>query len=267
MSLEDVEQQQQLDEGQGLAPLPGAEATEDLGHRLGPLHLPPDRLLHPGGHLPGGIGVDVEGVHRLAVLVADELQVHGLAGVVGENAAEAGLGDGGTQQHIGRERIVGRLLALLDGSEAHDDVGMRPLRADEGRRLGFPPHHLLRHLLLGVAPLACVPGHLPPPPDLLRGVQVHGPLGDHEFRRLHQHRPVEGAGLVVVDRLEDRLAQRQQLQVLLHDVDVVAGRVERRERERLSLLAVVPVVVVDADGGDPIGAERVDQPLRQGRLA
>jgi hypothetical protein len=80
-------------------------------------------------------------------------------------------------------------------------------------------------------------------------------------------RPLQGALSVVVDRLQDRLTEGEELEMLLHDLDVVALRVERREREALALGAVVAVVVVDADRGDPLRTERSAEALGQGRLA
>ena len=66
---------------------------------------------------------------------------------------------------------------------------------------------------------------------------------------------VERAGVVVVDRLEDRVAGGEQLQVLLHDVDVVAVRVQGGEREMLALGPVVAVVVIHAHRRAAIRAE------------
>lgn len=57
------------------------------------------------------------------------------------------------------------------------------------------------------------------------------------------------------------------MEVLLHDVEVVAYWVQRREREGLAFFSVVAVVVVHADGGDPLTAQGLDQPSCDGRLS
>ena len=64
---------------------------------------------------------------------------------------------------------------------------------------------------------------------------------------------VQLAGRMVVDRLQDRLAEPQQAQVLLDDVDVVAARVERGDADLGPLPARIAVVVVRADRRDPLG--------------
>jgi hypothetical protein len=65
----------------------------------------------------------------------------------------------------------------------------------------------------------------------------------------------EGTVAVVVHGLEDRLAVSEVEQVLPHDVDVVALRVERRDVELGPLLAVVAVIVVRADVRHLLGAK------------
>ena len=96
--------------------------------------------------------------------------------------------------------------------------------------------------------------------------QGQQPFGHHEVTRFDEHRPIEPAGAVVVDRLQDGLPERQQLQVLLHDFDVVAGRVQRSERQTLAFLPVVAVVVVDADRRHSLAAEGLGDSLGEGRL-
>jgi hypothetical protein len=72
---------------------------------------------------------------------------------------------------------------------------------------------------------------------------------------------------VAVDRLEDPLAPAQALQVLGHDVEVVAVRVQRRDRALGPLAAVELVVVVGADVGDGVLADDPHEPARDRRLA
>ena len=77
----------------------------------------------------------------------------------------------------------------------------------------------------------------------------------------------EGAVVVAVDGLEDRLARAQVLEVLGHDVHVVAVGVQRRDVPLGALLAVVAVVVVGADVRDVVLAEHAHEAAREGRLA
>jgi hypothetical protein len=72
---------------------------------------------------------------------------------------------------------------------------------------------------------------------------------------------------MVVDRFQDGVAERQQLQVLLHDLDVVAVGVQRGERQPVTLFPVVAVIVVDADRRHPVDPERLDDPAGERRLA
>src|SRR5215475_15397197 len=69
--LEQVPQQEQLRDGQGLAPLAGPVLAERVGQRGAMVEgqLLPDRLLHDPAVLAGRVAVDVQGVHRLAVAV------------------------------------------------------------------------------------------------------------------------------------------------------------------------------------------------------
>ena len=131
-----------------------------------------------------------------------------------------------------------------------------------------------------LAALGTVAPDLPLPPDLLRRVQVDGDveagaghLGvqreqafhDHEVARLDEHRADQLTGGVVVDRLENGPAKRQQLQVLLHHLDVVAVRVQHGERHVPALRPVVAVVVVHAQRGRPVRAQgRGDAPGQRG---
>jgi len=97
-------------------------------------------------------------------------------------------------------------------------------------------------------------------------VQRQESLDDDELTRLDQHRAGELPGVVVVDGLEDRLDPGEQLQVLLHDLYVVAVGVQRGERQRAAFGPVVLVVVIDADRRAAIGPERLDQAARNRRL-
>jgi hypothetical protein len=72
---------------------------------------------------------------------------------------------------------------------------------------------------------------------------------------------------MVVNRLEDRLALAEQPQMLLQDVQVVAGRVQGGELEAGALGAPVAMIVVAADAGDALRPQDRRNALRQGRLA
>ena len=165
--------------------------------------------------------------------------------------------------------------------EPERDVGALPLRPDERRGIRLPALQLGQHRAGGVPALGAVPADLPLPPDLLGRVQVDGDveagagqLGvqreqafhDHELARLDEHRAAQLAGGVVVDGLEYGPAERQELQVLLHHLDVVAVRVQHGERHVLALRPVVAVVVVHAQRGCPVRAQGLGDAPGQGGL-
>jgi hypothetical protein len=221
-------------------------------------------------------------VDRPAVRVAGELEVDCrprsvVPDVLGHDAVQVRVPDGRPQQQLGGQRCPGRNDPAWQRREPDDDIGERPLRPDERRGLALPLVQLGQHGVRGVAAFGGVPLDLPAAPDLLGRVEVYGrveagpgelgvqrqqPLDDDELRRLDQHRPSQLPGVVVVDRLEHRLAHREQLQVLFHDLQVVAVRMQGGERLVAALGPVVPVIVVDADRGAAIRPERLDQAAR-----
>ena len=192
------------------------------------------------------------------------------------------MADGGAQQQLGRQWRAGRVVTLLDRGEPDDDVGAAALRADERRRFRLAAVQFGEHLIPGVAALGRIPPYLPLPADLLRWVQVDGhvearrgqpgvqrqqPLDDDEPPRLDVFRPGELAGVMVIDGFEDRVACGKQLQLLLHDVDVVAVRVQGRKRKPLALRPVIAVVVVHAHGRALVLAQGPDEARGDRRLA
>ena len=192
------------------------------------------------------------------------------------------MGDGRAEQHGCTERIVVRVVALLDRPEAHDDVGEGPLGVDERDRVRLATLEVGQDLRRLVATLRAVTLDLPRSTDLLGGIEIdrdvktrsrearvqrQQALDDDEFPRLHENRPLQGACAVVVHGLQNRLAESEELEVLLHDLDVVALRVEGSEGKVAALGPVVAVVVVDTDRGDALRAEGSGQPAGQGRLA
>src|SRR6185437_4209690 len=279
--LHQVVQQQELGDRQRLAALAAVQLAEEAGQLRALPEARPDRLLQHPAVLARRVPVDVQRVDRPAVLVPGELEVHGRA-AAGQHAAEVRVADRGPQQQFRRQRRARGVVTVADGGEAHDDVRPAPLRPDELLRLRFPAAQLGEHLLPPVPALGGVPLDLPLPPDRLGrvevdrhvearrgepGVQRQQPLHDDEVPWFHVLRPGQPAGVVVIDGLEYRVAGGQELQVLLHDVDVVAAGVQRGERQAGALLPVVAVVVVDADGGAAVGAERADQAGGDRRLA
>lgn len=71
---------------------------------------------------------------------------------------------------------------------------------------------------------------------------------------------------MVIDRFEDGASSGHQLQVLFHDLDVVAVRVQRGERQGLAFVTVVVVVVVNTDRYGPV-SERFHETIGEGGLA
>jgi transitional endoplasmic reticulum ATPase len=242
--VEQVVDEQQLGDGQRLGALAlcgPAQARRRLGVGAEP---GPDRLLHHHAVLAGRVPVHMQGIHRAAVRVAGELEVDGgpraFRDPLGHHAVQVRMPDGRPQQQFGRERRADGHDPPRQRREPDHDVGVRALRADERGRLGLAPVQLREHLFRAVAAFGGVPADLPCAPDLLGRIQVDGrveagagQLGpqrqqafdDDELARLDQHGPGEPPGVMVVDGLEDRLAHGKQLQVLFHDLDVVAGGV------------------------------------------
>src|SRR6516165_6054627 len=279
--LDHVVHEQQLGDRQRLAALAAVQLAQGF-RKFGALaESGPDRLLEQPAVLVRHVPVDVQCVHGAAVLVAGQLEVHRLT-ASGEDPAQVWMPDGGPQQQFGRQRRAGRVAAPLDRGEPDDDVGAAALRPDVGLRFGLTAIELGEHLLPGVAALSGIAPDLPIPADLLGRIEVDGDvearrgelgvqrqqsLDDHEPPRFDVLGPGQLAGLVVVDGLEDRVPGGEQLQLLLHDVDVIAVGVQRREPEVLALLTVITVVVIHANGRALLLTEGADQAGRNGRLA
>ena len=98
-------------------------------------------------------------------------------------------------------------------------------------------------------------------------LEVEQPLDHDEAVRAHVLRRPERPAAVVVGGLQDRLPVAEVRQVLAEDVEVVGGRVQRRDAELGSLLAPVAVVVVAADVRDVLApAEDPDDAAGEGGL-
>ena len=92
-------------------------------------------------------------------------------------------------------------------------------------------------------------------------------LDDRELARLDVLGGAERAVLVAVDGLEDGASRAHVREVLLHDVEVVAVGVQRRDRALGALAAVEAVVVVGGDVGDVLVAQQPHEPAGDRRLA
>jgi hypothetical protein len=281
-----VVEQQQLGDGQWRVALAAGDPAQARGWVGAGAQPGPDGLLDHLAVRIDRVPVDVQRVDRTAVRVPGELEVDGgpravVPDVLGHDAVQVRMPDGRPQQQLGGQRRAGRNDPAGQRREPDDDIGERPLRPDERRGFRLALVQLREHRRGRVAALGGVPLDLPAAPDLLGRVQVHGgveagagelgvqrqqPLGNDELPRLDQHRPPQLPGVVIVDRLEHRLAHGEQLQVLFHDLQVVTVRVQGRERLVPAFGPVVPVVVVDADRGAAIRPERLDQAPGDRRL-
>ena len=67
----------------------------------------------------------------------------------------------------------------------------------------------------------------------------------------------ERAVAMIVDRLQDRLADPQQPQVLLEHIDIVRARVERRQARGSALRAAVAMIVVGANHRAVLSAQNL----------
>jgi hypothetical protein len=72
---------------------------------------------------------------------------------------------------------------------------------------------------------------------------------------------------MVVHWLQDRLTVMQPLQLQLHDVDVVAVRMQRCKRQLGALRAIKTVIIVRTDMRDAVCAKNLHQTLRHGGFA
>ena len=249
------------------------ELAERLGAQVaGEVHAVPDALLDRRRTLARQRPGDEQLALAVALLHRDE------AVALLDERAEVGMGQAVAQHELGveHERVLGALHA------ADDDVGAAPLRADEGLGVGLAAIEVGEHLVGRVAALGAVAVDLPLAAQGLRRIEVHlhvvgrahllgvvaeQPLDDGEALGREVDERAERAVVVLVDGLEDRLAHAQALQVLGHDVEVVALRVQRRDAALGALAAVVLVVVVGADVRDGVLAEQAHEPLAQRRLA
>src|SRR4051794_16182305 len=275
---EEVVERQQLDQRERLRAMEiGAdrELAEPVGAEVArEVEAAPDHLLER----PGALGIEAAGdaEMRLAVDLADpDARLRCLAV---EHGAEVGVAESRPEDQLGVEPVLLRARR----QERDDDVGVALLRADERLGVRFAAVELREHLVGRVAASRAVALHLPQPPQLLwgreeepdvvepaqlLGVVAEEAVDDGELLRVDTHERPEAAVLVPVDRLQERLARAQVREMLRHHVHVVALGMERCDVALGALLAVVAVVVVDADVRDVVLAQHPDEPACQGRLA
>merc|ERR1740130_1272413 len=177
--------------------------------------------------------------------------------------------------HLDLKRLADVVGDEVSREDRDDEVRVCALRADElvEVRLARLDRGLDR--LKRVAALLHVALDLPGELDLIRDVEVDREvheiaharvverveaLDDHDVGRLDLLRGVEGAVHVVVDRLLDRLARLERGKLLVHEVEVVLGAVESGALGHLAALAVVEVVVIEADHGHVVRHEGVGLP-------
>ena len=184
-----------------------------------------------------------------------------------------------TQDQVGIEQLG---VGAGSGRERDDDVRGAPLRTDVALDVLLPAIQFGDDLVGRVAPPGAVASQLPRPAQLLGWRQedpdvvgcaellraeVEQSLDHHEAVRAHVLRRPKPAAAVVVGGLQYRLPLTDVRQVLPENVEVVGGRVQRRDAELAPLLAPVAVVVVAADVGDVFApAEDPDDAAGQGGL-
>jgi hypothetical protein len=272
-----VVEDEQLHQGQGLG------AAQVGGHRElaqppcaevgGEVHPRPDRLFDGPGL--GGLDPPRDPQDALAVALSQRQAV----GPAVDEGGEVGMRQPVAQGQLGVEVVV---VAVGSGQEGDEHVGVVALGPDEGLGVGLAAIELGQDLVGGVAAARAIARHLPAPAQLLgRGEEhahvvdlAHGrpvvaeqALDDREALGAHVHRRPEGAVLVAVDGLEDRVAPAQVREMLGDDVHVVAVRVQGRDLKLGPLAAVVAVVVVGADVGHVLLAQDAHQAAADRRLA
>src|SRR5450755_628331 len=107
--FEQVPEQQELGDGQRLAAISGGVLAQLVRQgRVGlERQLLPDRLFHDPDVLPGRVAVHMQGVHRAAVAVPDQLQVYGPPVIVGEHMGQFRVLDGRPEQDLRGQRGPG----------------------------------------------------------------------------------------------------------------------------------------------------------------
>ncbi len=166
--------------------------------------------------------------------------------------------------------------------EADHDVGEGPLRPDEVARVRLALAKLLHDLLGFIAPLGAIPLDLPTVAQLFRRIKVdldvkavahplgrkaQKALGDDEVARNKVLWSAQGAVAVIVDRLQNGLSRPQQAEMLLKDINIVAVGMEGGDPGLRPFLPVVPVIVIRTEVRDPVPAQDVSNPFRDGGLA
>ena len=246
-----------LDVDELLDVVEGAVHLEDLAGRAH-VFLGAVGELHAGGRagelvgrgLPGDLGALVEEV--AGVEVGDALL---LDGTDAEGLLVLGV-------ELGGENLNGEIGVLLLGGNVGIEIGLTGLDGGEDG-------------LEGVTTLLHITLDLPVQLDLVTDVKVqreiekatdtlvkHGvkTLNDDDGSGLNGLGGVQSTVDVVVDGLGDGLTVLQGLDLLVHEVEVVLALIEGGEARNLAAIAVVEMVVIEADDGGEVRDEGVGLP-------
>mmetsp|Transcript_4334 Transcript_4334/g.9805 ORF Transcript_4334/g.9805 Transcript_4334/m.9805 type:complete len:407 (+) Transcript_4334:94-1314(+) len=239
--LELVELSVELEHAHVLA-VPRVRSVEHFEARVRARELASARDPRDGGALVE----QVRGVEHLLALLLDHAHAQNLAvGISGDELRGEHLDDDVRELLLRVDVRVEVRLACLDG------------RLD-----GLQGVSTLRHVALD----------LPRELDLVGDVEVDGEvaevahalvhervksLDDEDLRRLDLLRRVHDTRDVVVDALVHALSLLERLDLLVHEVELLLLDVQRRLSGHLASLAIVEVVVVEADDGRHVTEQRV----------
>lgn len=192
------------------------------------------------------------------------------------------MGSSGPQEYRCAEGRFGRLMAFLDWGEANDHVSVATLRPDIPCGIFFSSFQFFQNGRFCVAALSGVSLDLPLSANVLRGIEIDRQVKtgarhfgvewqetfrNHEVFGFEVHRAGEAPSVMVVDGFEDWLSHAKELQVLFHDIHIVALRVEWSEGHSFSFLTVVFVVIIDTKRTQAVRSECGDQAAREGALS
>jgi hypothetical protein len=69
---------------------------------------------------------------------------------------------------------------------------------------------------------------------------------------------------MIVNRFEDGVPPAKRIQVLFHDIDIVASRVESTDAHLFALSTVITMIIVRANDSDPLLTKNAGYPSRDG---
>ena len=260
------------------------ELAVELGGGVGELGLDVDELLDV---VEGAVHLEdlAVGAHVLLRAVSEldagggagELLGRGLPGDLGalvEEVAGVEVGDALLLDGTDAEGLL-VLGVELGGEDLDGEVSVLLLGGDVGIEIGLTGLDGGKDGLEGVTTLLHVTLDLPVQLDLVTDVKVqrevkkttdtlvkHGvkTLNDDDGGGLNGLGSVKSTVDVVVDGLRDGLAVLQGLDLLVHEVEVVLALIEGGEAGLLAAIAVVEMVIIEADDGGKVGDESVGLP-------